>query len=196
MRRAEIRRETLETVVRVSVNLDGTGLAEIKTGVTFLNHLLGAASKHGLIDLKIVAESRGERDPHHLAEDTAIALGQAINSALGEKKGVRRFGSALVPMDEAIAGIALDLSGRGYFVFDGDLASTSAKGIDAEMIRHFLQSLASNGRFTLHVTRLQGRDYHHKTEALFKALGIALREAVELDPRLGDQVPSQKGIIE
>jgi len=186
----------LETRVEVALNLDGTGLAEVKTGVSFLNHLLGASSKHGLIDLKIVAESRGEPDPHHLVEDTAITLGQAISSALGEKRGIRRFGSALVPMDEAIAEVALDLSGRGYLAFDADLSSMAAKDMNAEMIRHFLHSLAVNARFTLHVPRLVGRDYHHMAEALFKAIGLALREAVELDPRLGDQVPSQKGVIE
>ncbi|MEM2904528.1 MAG: imidazoleglycerol-phosphate dehydratase HisB [Candidatus Bathyarchaeia archaeon] len=183
-------------MVKVSLNLDGRGQAEVKTGVSFLNHLLGALSKHSLLDLKIVAESRGEPDLHHLVEDTAIVLGQAINSALGEKRGIRRFGSALVPMDEAVAEVALDLSGRGYLVFESDLPSRSMEEIDAEMVRHFLRSLAFNGKFTLHVTKLGGRDYHHVAEALFKALGIALRAASELDPRLGGQVPSQKGAIE
>lgn len=196
MRVAEVKRETLETIIEVDLNLDGSGQNNLRTGVVFLNHLLGATSRHGLIDLKVRAESQTERDAHHLIEDIGITLGQAISLALGDRKGIRRFGSALVPMDEAIAEVSLDISGRGYLVFEAEPPSGSTQNVDLEMIRHFLQSVSFNGKFTLHVTRLHGRDYHHMAEALFKALGIALRQAVELDPRLGEHVPSQKGVID
>ncbi len=196
MRVAELERKTSETVVRVRLNLDGSGRMSIDTGVNFLNHLLGALTKHGLFDLEVEARSLTAPDEHHVVEDTAITLGQALAKTLGDKKGIRRFGYAMVPMDEALAEVAVDLSGRSYLVFQGSFKGMRIGDLETGLVTHFLRSLTQNGRFTLHVASLYGEDDHHKAEALFKALAVALSQAIAPEPRLKDAVLSQKGVLE
>lgn len=194
-RSAELVRETNETLVRVKLSIDGAGVAELDTGINFLNHLLGAMSKHGFFDLSINARCKAAFNGHHLIEDIAITLGQAFNSAIGGKGGIRRFGHAIVPMDDALVIVAIDYDGRGRCFTRIKLKDGVVGDLPTEMVPHFLESLASNGRFTLHALSLAGRNEHHKLEALFKALGIALSQAVQIEPRLGGGVSSQKGVL-
>lgn len=196
MRKAVVERKTLETSVKVELGLDGQGEAQVSTGLAFLDHMLGAMAKHGLFDLKVRAEGLGSPDGHHVIEDVAITLGKALSECLGKKEGIRRFGAAIVPMDEALAEVALDISGRGHLTFHGSFAHQTIGDMASDMIPHFLESLALNGGLTIHVVRLYGRIDHHKAEALFKALGLALSEAIQREPRLKGAIPSQKGIIE
>lgn len=195
MRRAQVERRTLETSVKVELNLDGLGEAQVSTGIVFLDHMLGALARHGLFDLKVRAEGLKCPDAHHIVEDVAIALGRAVSEGLGKREGIRRFGAAIVPMDEALAEVALDVSGRGHLTFRGSFFGQKLGDMESGMIPHFLESLALNGGLTIHVVRLYGRDGHHKAEALFKALGLALSQAVQSEPRLQGRVPSQKGVI-
>ncbi|MEA3349139.1 MAG: imidazoleglycerol-phosphate dehydratase HisB [Chloroflexota bacterium] len=195
MRTATIHRKTNETDIQVKLNLDGSGEAQIDTGIGFLDHILHNMAVHGLFDLKLTAEGDLHIDEHHTLEDCALALGQAFDQALGEHKGIVRMGSAYVPMDEALAFVTIDLSGRPYTVIQAEWETPSVGGVAASLFGHFLESFAIMAHCNLHARVLYGRDDHHKAEALFKALGRALDAATQLDPRRGDQIPSTKGSI-
>ena len=191
---AKIERITNETKIKLELNLDGSGKNEIKTGIGFLDHMLNLWAFHGLFDLKIKCSGDLEIDAHHTTEDIAIVLGSALAKAVGEKKGIFRYGHAYVPMDEALIRAALDLSGRSEFVFSGEFSQQTIGQLDTQMITHFFRSLAMSSGMTLHMVILYGINDHHKCEGLFKALGRALRVAVELDPRR-TEVVSTKGTL-
>lgn len=197
-RRARIERKTLESAVEVELNLDGTGLADISTGVGFYDHMLTALSRHSLIDLTVRAEGDLHIDAHHTVEDTAIAIGQALGQALGDKAGIRRYGTATIPLDEAIATATVDLSGRAYFVHSGEPERQVTVIIGGQysgsLTAHVCESIAHQAAMTLHLRLIDGRDPHHIAEAQFKALGRALREAVQIDPRESG-IPSTKGAL-
>ncbi|WP_336923747.1 imidazoleglycerol-phosphate dehydratase HisB [Aquipuribacter sp. SD81] len=197
-RTARIERATKESSVLVEVDLDGTGTSSVSTGVRFFDHMLATFSRHSLVDLTVRAEGDTDVDAHHTVEDVAIVLGQAIDRALGDKRGVRRFGDALVPLDECLAQAAVDLAGRAYCVHDGEPAGQEHVLIGGHYVgsltRHVLEALAHNARIALHVRVLSGRDPHHVVEAQFKALARAFRAAVEPDPRVSG-VPSEKGAL-
>ena len=191
---AKIERITSETKIKLELNIDGSGKADVKTGIGFLDHMLDLWAFHGLFNLKLTCKGDLEIDTHHTTEDIAIALGSALDKTVGEKKGIVRYGFSYVPMDEALLRVALDLSGRPEFVFSGEFLQSSIGNLDTQMIRHFFKSLAISSRMTLHMSILYGINDHHKCEGLFKALGRALRQAVEIDPRrIG--VASSKGIL-
>ena len=190
----KIERKTKETKIKLELNLEGSGISDVKTGIGFLDHMLDLWTFHGLFNLKLTCKGDLEIDTHHTTEDIAIALGNALDKALGEKKGIVRYGFSYVPMDEALLRVALDLSGRPEFVFSGEFIQSSIGNLDTQMIRHFFKSLAMTSRMTMHMSILYGINDHHKCEGLFKALGRALRQAVEIDPRrIG--VASSKGIL-
>ena len=195
MRQAHIERETGETDIAVEINLDGTGRYETATGVGFFDHMLDQLARHSLIDMKVSATGDLHVDDHHTVEDTGIALGQALALALGDKRGIRRYGSCLLPMDDALVRAALDLSGRPYLAWDVPFAAQKIGTFDTELVREFFQAVATHGGITLHVTALSGVNAHHLAEATFKAVAQALRAAVERDPRKGDDVPSTKGSL-
>lgn len=190
------RRETRETRVAVEWVLDGAGRADVQTGIGYLDHMLDALARHGLFDLHVRAEGDLHVDAHHTVEDVAIALGRALADALGERRGVRRMGDATVPLDEALALVAVDLSGRGLATLDIPLRGPALGQLPTELVPHFFQSLAIEARITLHVHVLRGDNDHHKVEACFKALARALDWATSLDPRLADVVPSTKGVLQ
>jgi imidazoleglycerol-phosphate dehydratase len=194
-RTAHVRRQTRETCVEVMLNLDGAGRADIATGIGFLDHMLESLTRHSRFDLTLRADGDLHVDQHHTAEDVGISLGQALDKALGERKGIRRFGDAAVPLDEALAQVAVDLGGRGWASIDLPFKGQAIGGLSSEMIPHLLQSFAMDGRFALHVRLLAGENDHHRAEATFKALARALDDATRPDPRLGDAVPSTKGVI-
>ncbi len=201
-RTATVTRETSESRVRVEVNLDGTGQAKVSTGVGFYDHMLTSLAKHSLIDLVVEASGDVEIDGHHVVEDTAIVLGQALAQALGDKRGIRRFGYARIPLDEALAECTVDVAGRPYVVCTGEpeaqvYARIGGAGVPfaGSMARHVFESLAMNAGLCLHMNVLAGRDPHHLVEAQFKALARALREAVEPDARTAGVVPSTKGAL-
>ena len=189
---AKIERITNETKIKLELNLDGSGKTEIKTGIGFLDHMLNLWAFHGLFDLKIKCSGDLEIDAHHTTEDIAIVLGSALAKAVGEKKGISRYGHAYVPMDEALIRAALDLSGRSEFVFSGEFSQQTIGQLDTQMITHFFRSLAMSSGMTLHMVILYGINDHHKCEGLFKAFARALADAVTLDPRRGT-VTSTKG---
>ena len=191
---AKIERITSETKIKLELNLDGSGKADVKTGIGFLDHMLDLWAFHGLFNLKLTCKGDLEIDAHHTTEDIALALGSALDEAVGEKKGIVRYGYSYLPMDEALLRVALDLSGRPEFVFSGEFAHSTIGHLDTQMIRHFFKSLAMSSRMTLHMSILYGINDHHKYEGLFKALGRALRQAVEIDPRRTG-VASTKGIL-
>lgn len=191
-RTATVSRETGESTVSVTLNLDGTGKAEIETTVGFLSHMLSQIARHGLVDLTVRVQGDTETGTHHTIEDTAIVLGRAIDKALGERRGIVRMANALVPLDEALAQVALDLSGRGYAVIDMGL-SNSVGEFPADMARHFFEAMAIEGRFNLHVKLLAGLNEHHMIEAAFKGFARSLRAAAAIDPRASGAVPSTKG---
>jgi imidazoleglycerol-phosphate dehydratase len=195
MRTATITRKTNETNIMVSVNLDGTGTATISTGIGFFDHMLNAFARHSLINLTVQAEGDLHIDPHHTVEDVGIALGKALASALGDKKGIHRYGHCTLPMDETLASATIDLSGRAYFVWKADLPRTRLGDYDTELTEDFWQALATNAQCNLHLVLHYGRNTHHLVEALFKAAARALRQAVELDPRASSLIPSTKGSI-
>jgi imidazoleglycerol-phosphate dehydratase len=195
MRTAEIQRQTQETHIRVTLALDGTGQYEIATGLGFLDHMLAQVAVHGLFDLTVQASGDLQVDPHHTVEDVALALGQAFDQALGERAGIVRMGAASVPMDEALASVVVDLSGRPYAVTEMSWSGPSVGGLPATLIAHAFESFAVAARANVHARVLYGRDDHHKAEALFKALGRALDAATRLDPRRGAAVPSSKGVL-
>jgi len=194
-RRGNVRRETKETQVVVEMNLDGNGRADIDTGIGMLDHLLEQVAQHGLIDITLKAKGDLHRDAHHTAEDVALCLGRALNDALGDRQGIVRMADALVPLDEALALVALDLNGRGYSSLDLSWSGESMGDLPTEMVGHVLATLAVEGRFTLHARILSGANDHHKAEALFKALGRALGAATRLDPRRAGRTPSTKGTL-
>jgi len=188
-----IKRETKETNVNLELNLDGVGRWEIRTGISMFDHLLAQLAQHGRFDIKILATGD---DQHHLAEDVAICLGRALNEALGEKRGIVRMADAAVPMDDALARVAVDISGRGYTVLDLPFADNDMFGFPTDLIRHFLETFAMEGRLNLHVKVAYGVNDHHKAEALFKALGRALDMATRIDERISGELPSTKGLLE
>lgn len=189
-------RTTGETDVSVTIGLDGTGQSSVSTGNGMLDHLLNQLSRHGLIDLDVKASGDSALTGwHHTVEDTGIALGRAFSDAIGDGSGIRRMGHALVPLDEALARVALDISGRGYAVIDLGISGTTIADLPGDLVRHFLESFAVEARVTLHVRVLEGVNAHHKAEASFKALAKAMRDAVETDPRAAGQTPSTKGTI-
>lgn len=195
MRSAQVSRKTSETDVKVKLNLDGSGKGSVKTGIGFFDHMLDHVARHGLLDLEITARGDLHVDHHHTVEDVGICLGEALRKTLSDKAGIRRYGSALVPMDEALASVALDISGRPLLTFSNPLAARRAGDFALDLIPVFLQALADRAGITLHAAVQSGENPHHAAEALFKALGKALREAVELDPRVKG-VPSTKGVLE
>ena len=195
MRQAEINRETLETRIKVRVNLDGTGQRQFATGVPFLEHMLDQIARHGLIDLDIQAQGDLHIDAHHTVEDIGITLGQALAQALGSKKGIRRYGEASVPLDEALSRVVIDLSGRPGLVFAVDFASPVIGQLETTLFREFFQALVNHAQMTVHIDNLRGENAHHQAETVFKAFGRALRMAVEADPRAIDQIPSTKGAL-
>lgn len=195
MRRASISRKTAETGISVEINLDGTGLYDNQTGVGFFDHMLDQLSRHSLIDFTIRAKGDYHIDDHHTVEDTGIALGQALVQALGDKKGIRRYGSCHLAMDDAQVRCALDLSARPFLICNLDLPSQKIGTFDTELVREFFQALSTHGGITLHIDQLHGFNSHHIVEAAFKAVARALREAVETDPRKTDAIPSTKGAL-
>jgi imidazoleglycerol-phosphate dehydratase len=192
---ASLSRTTSESSVELEINLDGSGIGEVNTGVRFYDHMLLSLAKHSLIDLRVKATGDVDVDAHHTVEDVAIVLGDALRQALGDKSGISRFGDATVPLDEALAQVAVDLGGRGWASIDLPFNGASIGGLSSEMIPHLLQSFASDGRFSLHVRLLAGENDHHRAEATFKALARALDDATRPDPRLAGAVPSTKGVI-
>ena len=193
-RTAQINRVTGETDVQLTLDLDGAGGGERETGVGFFDHLLDALARHGGLDLDVRVEGDLETGPHHTVEDTGLALGQALDEALGDRAGIRRFGAAVVPMDEARAACALDLSGRPFLVFDAGFEAERIGDFDTDLAEEFLRAVASTAKLTLHVRLEAGHNAHHMVEACFKAFARALREAVEIDPRV-QGVPSTKGLL-
>ena len=193
-RRGEAVRETRETSVRVAVDLDGTGKASISTGVGFLDHMLELLAGHSLLDLDVQASGDLDVDEHHTVEDVGITLGMALSEALGERRGIRRYGF-LLPMDEALARVALDLGGRPFVVFEAEFSREKVGDLSTELVEDFVGGLAQHLGANIHVRVEYGRNDHHKIEAIFKALGRALRAAIEQDPRLEDRVPSTKGVL-
>ena len=195
MRTASISRKTAETEISVSVNLDGTGTYDNQTGVGFFDHMLDQLARHSLIDMTIRAKGDYHIDDHHTVEDTGIALGQALTQALGDKKGIRRYGECHLPMDDAQVRCALDLSGRPFLIWNVDLPTQKIGTFDTELVREFFQALSTHGGITLHIDQLHGFNSHHIAEAAFKAVARALRDAVETDPRKADAIPSTKGAL-
>ena len=194
-RRAEIARSTSETDIRVTLDLDGTGQCTIATGVGFLDHMLTALARHSLMDLTVQAKGDLHIDDHHTTEDVGIVIGQAIRQALGDKRGIRRYGFSLLPMDEALAEAAVDISGRPFLAWFVPFQRPKIGTFDTELVEEFFRALAFNAGITLHVTLKAGTNAHHVAEACFKALARALRMAVEPDPRAGGAVPSTKGSL-
>ena len=194
-RSARLTRTTTETDITLSVDLDGAGQAQIATGIGFLDHMLTALARHSLIDLDVAAKGDLHIDFHHTTEDVGIVLGRAVAQALGEKRGIRRFGQALVPMDEALAEAAIDISGRPYLAWSVTFDRPKVGEMDTELFEEFFRAFAMNALLTLHVTQRAGSNAHHVAEACFKATARALRMAVEADPRGGDAVPSTKGAL-
>ena len=195
MRTATIARKTNETDILVELNLDGTGRHEMMTGIGFLDHMLDQLSRHSLIDMKVIAKGDLHIDFHHTAEDVGIALGMAIKEALGDKRGIRRYASADLPMDGTLPRAAVDVSGRPFLVFKVDFTRDKVGEMDTELFREWFQAFAMNAGITLHVETFYGDNNHHIAESAFKALARALREAVEIDPRQADRVPSTKGTL-
>jgi imidazoleglycerol-phosphate dehydratase len=194
-RTASIERTTGETAITLALTLDGRGTADVETGIGFLDHMLTLFAKHGLFDLSVRAAGDLHVDEHHTAEDVCICLGQAIDRALGERRGIVRTAHCFVPMDEALGFVALDLGGRPYCVVDATFVTPRVGQLGTDLIGHMLESIAFHGRLNLHARVLYGTNDHHKVEALFKALGRALDAATRIDERLGDAVPSTKGTL-
>ena len=195
MRTAEVTRNTLETRVAVRLNLDGAGQSAFRTGVPFLEHMLDQVARHGLVDLDIQAEGDLHIDAHHTAEDIGITLGQAFAKAVGDKKGVRRYGHAYVPLDEALSRVVIDLSGRPGLEFHVDFTRARIGDFDVDLFREFFQGFVNHAGVTLHIDNLRGINAHHQAETVFKAFGRALRMAVEADPRMAGATPSTKGTL-
>ena len=195
MREAKVTRNTLETQISVKLNLDGTGIAKVATGVPFLDHMLDQVARHGVLDLEVTATGDLHIDAHHTVEDVGIALGQAFAEASGNKKGVRRYGHAYVPLDEALSRVVIDLSGRPGLEMDIKFARARVGEFDVDLVREFFQGFVNHAHVTLHIDNLKGRNAHHQAETVFKAFARALRMAVELDSRIAGALPSTKGTL-
>ncbi|MGA9162848.1 MAG: imidazoleglycerol-phosphate dehydratase HisB [Thiobacillus sp.] len=195
MRTAQVTRNTLETRISVSLNLDGTGVSKLATGVPFLDHMLDQIARHGLIDLDIQAQGDLHIDAHHTVEDTGITFGQAFAQALGDKKGIRRYGHAYVPLDEALSRVVIDLSGRPGLEYHVDYTRARIGDFDVDLFLEFFRGFINHAGVTLHIDNLRGINAHHQAETIFKAFGRALRMAVETDARMGDVLPSTKGSL-
>ena len=195
MRKAKVKRKTAETDVSAAVNLDGSGAFDNRTGVGFFDHMLDQLARHSLIDITTRVSGDLHIDDHHTVEDTGIALGQALAHSLVDKRGIRRYGSCLLPMDDAFVRSALDLSGRPYLVWNVEMPTPKIGSFDTELVREFFQALSTHGGITLHVDMLHGLNSHHIAEATFKSVARALRDAVETDPRKRDEIPSTKGAL-
>lgn len=195
MRQAQITRNTLETQISVSLNLDGTGKAVLNTGVPFLDHMLDQVARHGMMDLEISAKGDLHIDAHHTVEDIGITLGQAFAQAIGDKKGLRRYGHAYVPLDEALSRVVVDLSGRPGMEFNVKFVRARIGEFDVDLTNEFFQGFVNHAMVTLHIDNLSGDNAHHQAETVFKAFGRALRMAVELDPRAAGMIPSTKGSL-
>ena len=194
-RQARVERKTKETEIALQLNLDGTGGSKVQTPIPFFSHMLEAWSKHGLMDLAVEASGDVEIDIHHTVEDVGIVLGQALRQALGDKKGIVRYGTAFVPMDEALVQASVDISGRPFLVFNVPVARTRVSNFDLDMLQEFFRAFAFNAEITLHVTMHYGHNLHHIAEAVFKAVGRALAEATRLNPRITGVLPSTKGTL-
>jgi imidazoleglycerol-phosphate dehydratase len=194
-RRASVERKTKETEISVSVDLDGSGRSEISTGIGFLDHMLDQLSRHSLIDLKVKAKGDLHIDFHHTTEDTGIAIGEAVSKALGERKGINRYGDALIPMDETLTRVALDASNRPYLIWKVNFTRPKLGEMDTELFKEWFQAFAQNAGLTLHVENLYGENNHHIVESCYKGLARALRTAISIDPRKSDAVPSTKGVL-
>lgn len=195
MRSALIERSTKETKIKLELSLDGSGIYQIQTGVGFFDHMLTHIAKHGFLDLTVSAQGDLEVDSHHTVEDVGIVFGQALKKAFGDKKGISRYGHAIIPMDEALALVALDLSGRPYLKFQADLGKGQLGGFDLELVKEFFQAVAAQAGMNLHIRLLDGDNLHHCAEAIFKAFGRALAASVSFDERIKG-VPSTKGVLE
>ncbi|KZY06409.1 MULTISPECIES: imidazoleglycerol-phosphate dehydratase HisB [unclassified Sulfitobacter] len=195
MRRTTLTRKTAETDITVEIDLDGTGSYDNETGVGFFDHMLDQLARHSLIDMKIRATGDLHIDDHHTVEDVGITLGQALTQALGDKRGIRRYGACLLPMDDALVRTALDLSARPFLIWNVAMPTPAIKSFDTELVREFFQALSTHGGITLHIDMLHGLNSHHIAEATFKSVARALREAVEIDPRKSGEVPSTKGAL-
>jgi len=194
-RTATIQRDTKETRIRVQVNLDGTGTSKLSTGIGFFDHMLDQIARHGLIDLEIEAQGDLHIDGHHTVEDVGITFGLAVAKAVGDKRGLRRYGHAYVPLDEALSRVVIDFSGRPGLVMHVPFKAGMIGGFDAQLAHEFFQGFANHALVTLHIDNLRGENAHHQCETVFKAFARALRSAVEIDPRVGDAVPSTKGTL-
>lgn len=195
MRQSKLSRKTQETQIDVSIKLDGKGESEVSTGIGFLDHMLTLFARHSGVDLKIQSEGDLVVDGHHTAEDTGIVLGQVIARALGEKKGIERYGYAVIPMDEALLEAVIDLSGRPYIVFNADFNAPSVGDFDTQLVEEFFRALAFNAGITLHISCRYGRNDHHIIEGMFKAFARALRQAIRIDQTNADKIPSTKGVL-
>lgn len=195
MRTAKVNRNTLETQITASINLDGTGAAEFATGIGFLDHMLDQIARHGMMDIHIQAKGDLHIDAHHTVEDIGITLGQAFAQAIGDKKGIRRYGHAYVPLDEALSRVVLDISGRPGLVFDVDFTRARIGEFDVDLVHEFFQGFVNHALITLHIDNLRGENAHHQAETVFKAFGRALRMAVEVDSRMAGITPSTKGSL-
>ena len=195
MRTATCNRKTAETDISLSLNLDGTGKSEIKSGVGFLDHMLTLFARHARMDLALTCAGDTNVDDHHSVEDIAIALGEALKDALGDKRGIVRYGSELLPMDEALVLCAVDLSGRSCLRYSANIPSQKIGSFDTELVQEFFTALARTAGITLHIRQLDGETSHHIVEAMFKALGRALKQAVAIDPAFADEIPSTKGVL-
>jgi imidazoleglycerol-phosphate dehydratase len=194
-RTAQIERNTLETQIKIDINLDGTGKSSFTTGVPFLDHMLDQVARHGLIDLNIVAHGDLEIDAHHTVEDIGITLGQAFSKALGDKKGIVRYGHSYVPLDEALSRVVIDFSGRPGLFYDVEYSRSMIGSFDVDLFREFFQGFVNHANVSLHIDNLKGRNAHHIAETIFKALGRALRMAITADPRMAGIMPSTKGSL-
>jgi imidazoleglycerol-phosphate dehydratase len=194
-RQARVERKTKETEITLHLNIDGTGASKVRTPIPFFSHMLEAFSKHGLVDLTVDAQGDIEVDQHHTVEDVGIVLGQALRQSLGDKKGIVRYGTAYVPMDEALVSASVDLSGRPFLVFNVPVARTRVSNFDLDLLQEYFRAFAFNAEITLHVTMHYGHNLHHITEAVFKAVGRALADATRLNPRIAGILPSTKGAL-
>jgi imidazoleglycerol-phosphate dehydratase len=194
-RSARVERTTRETAVRLTLNVDGTGSAKVQTTIPFFDHMLEAFARHGLMDLAVDARGDTEVDPHHTVEDVGIVLGTALAEALGDKRGIVRFGTAFIPMDEALVSASVDISGRPYLVFGVPLARTRLGRFDLDLLKDFFRALTVHAEITLHVTMHAGENLHHVAEAVFKAVGRALADATRVNPRIAGVIPSTKGSL-
>ena len=195
MRKAEINRKTSETNISIEILLDGTGKSNTNTGIGFFDHMLDQLAKHSLIDIEINADGDLHIDDHHTVEDVGICLGKAVKSALADKKGIHRYGSCILPMDDALIRSALDISGRAHFVWDVEFSSAKIGFFDVELVKEFFNAFSSSSEMTLHVNKLSGVNSHHIAEATFKSVAKSIRCAIELDPKQSNMVPSTKGVL-